>query len=354
VWTNITPPAPGFSSTYGTAGFAINPSNPNIIYACIDTLGLWKTPDRGTTWTRLGDYSNTYNNGTTSTYLDSPIAVAVDPGNPNHIVATDGVRGQTLGFWVSQDGGNTWTMPAAFATLAASTTTRDVTQMAVDPSNFNHIIVVSHSPWQGLPNAGIMETKDGGATWVTHAPVSSWSSGTLAVNFLYDIPSGQGNSNTWLVGDWLSDGMWRTADGGNSWTQVTTYSAAHAGGLIFYASDGTIYSGSTPYPIYSTDNGLTWHQVNATGMPYSYYYAVVGDGTTLYTMQSSPIIGGYTTAPFVVTSESTGTTSAWSQYQGGTQTFNNGPFLMRYDAANGIMYSANWGAGFWALKVIKP
>ena len=354
VWTNITPPAPGLASTYGVAGFAITPSNPNIIYACTDTLGLWKTTDRGTTWTRLGDYSKAYNNGTTSTYLDSPIAVAVDPGNPNHIVATDGVRGQTLGFWVSQDGGVTWTMPAAFATLAASTTTRDVTQLSIDPSNFNHILVGSHSPWQGLPNGGVMETKDGGNTWTAHAPVSSWSSGSLALNFLYDIPSGQGNANTWLVGDWVSDGMWRTTDAGASWTQVTKFSGSHGGGSVNYTPSGTVYAGSTPYPVYSNDNGLTWSQVNSTGIANSYYYVVVGDGTTLYTMQSSPIIGGYTTTCFVVTPESTGTTSAWSQYQGCAQTFNNGPFLMRYDAVNGIMYSANWGAGFWALKVIKP
>ncbi len=30
------------------------------------------------------------------------------------------------------------------------------------------------------------------------------------------------------------------------------------------------------------------------------------------------------------------------------------PFLMKYDSAHGILYSSNWDAGFWALKVIPP
>jgi hypothetical protein len=356
VWTNITPPAPGLSSTYGTAEIEIDPNNHAVLYAAVDQNGLWKSTNYGSTWVQLGKppavAASPANNYTTP-YLDSPIEVRIDPNDSTHLIATQGVRGTALGFWVSHNSGATWTMPTGFYTFAA-TTTEDVTQMAVDPSNFNHILVGSHSAWPGLHNAGIMETTDGGNTWVAHPPLSSWSSGSLALNFLYDIPSGQGNSNTWLVGDWVSDGMWRTTDGGKTFTQVTSYTAAHGGGSIWYASDGTIYAGSTPFPVYSKDNGLTWAQVHSTGLAYSYYYSVVGDGNTLYTMPSSPIIGGYLTGPFLVTSESTGTTSAWSAYQGSTQTFNNGPFVMRYDPTNGLMYSANWGNGLWVLKVIKP
>jgi hypothetical protein len=356
VWTNITPPAPGLSSTYGIAEMEIDPNNHAVLYAAADVNGLWKSTNYGSTWVQLGKppavAASPANNYTTP-FLDSPIEVRVDPLDSTHLIATQGVRGTALGFWVSHNSGATWTMPTGFYTFAA-TTTEDVTQLAVDPSNFNHILVVSHSPWPGLHNAGIMETTDGGNTWVAHPPISSWSSGSLALNFLYDIPSGQGNSNTWLVGDWVSDGMWRTTDGGKTFTQVTSYTAAHGGGSIWYASDGTIYAGSTPFPVYSKDNGLTWGQVHSTGLAYSYYYSVVGDGNTLYTMPSSPIIGGYVTGPFLVTSESTGTTSAWSAYQGSAQTFNNGPFVMRYDPTNGLMYSANWGNGLWVLKVIKP
>ena len=29
-------------------------------------------------------------------------------------------------------------------------------------------------------------------------------------------------------------------------------------------------------------------------------------------------------------------------------------FALRFDSINGIMYSANWDAGLWALKVVDP
>jgi hypothetical protein len=355
VWTNITPPVSGISSTYGTTHLAIDPSSHGVLYETVDTLGLWKSTNCGASWVLLGRPPAVFpspSNGYTTPYLDSPIEVVVDPGDSTHLVATQGVRGTALGFWVSHNSGATWTMPTAFYKLSNSTTTNDVTQFAVDPTNFNHIILGSHSPWPGYSSSGIMETTDGGNSWAVHPPVSSWTPNTHAVNFLYNPASGQGNSNTWLVGDTGGDGMWRTADGGKTWTQVTTYNAVHAGGELFYTPSGTIFTGSTPYPIYSTDNGLTWSQVNKTGLSYFYYYAVVGDGTTLYTMPSNAQQGPAITGPYLVTPESTGTTSAWTGYQGGAQTFTNGPYQLLFDSTNGLMYSGNWNVGLWVLKVI--
>src|SRR6185369_8836087 len=96
----------------------IDPTNPFRLYAGIDQRGLWRSEDGGSTWTRLGDSGQV---GDSSThYLDNPIFIAVDPCDPLHLYATQGARGQTLGFWVSSDGGETWNMPAGFQT--ASTT----------------------------------------------------------------------------------------------------------------------------------------------------------------------------------------------------------------------------------------
>jgi hypothetical protein len=89
----------------------------------------------------LGNPSNT--GDTTTSYIDSPIHVEVDPSNSQHLYVTQGVRGTTLGFWISNDGGNTWTKTAGFKNIEAATTS-DVTSMAVDPSNFNHVLVGSH------------------------------------------------------------------------------------------------------------------------------------------------------------------------------------------------------------------
>ena len=348
VWKNITPPAPGFTQTYGTACVEVSPLDPNVIYMTIDTLGLWKTADRGSTWKLLGT-PGAAPSGLRATYLDSPITVRVDPGDANHLVATQGVRGTTLGFWVSHDGGNTWQMPQGFFN-AAKNATNDITQMAIDPTNFNHILVSSHSPWANSTTAGIMETTDGGQSWILHNGDPSWPTGSSGINFLFDPASGQGSSSTWLVATGGA-GFWRTTNAGVSWVKVADYNATHGGAQLYYAKDGAVYSGSYPYPVLSHDNGATWQQVQ-NGLSYFYYYTIYGDGYTLYTqLANTGTNAGQGLKPYMTTSENT--PGQWMPYQGGAQTFSDGPFMMRYDAANGIMYSANWAAGLWALKVIK-
>lgn len=350
VWKDITPPVPGLAQSYGSPYLEVSPVNPNVIYVVVDTLGLWRTTDRGSNWTRVGT-PNTYDYGAKTTYLDSPIRVEVDPGDANHLVATQGVRGATLGFWVSHDAGQNWTMPQGFRD-AAKNATNDVTTMVIDPADFNHILIGSHSPWGTTQrNAGIMETKDGGNTWILHEAMPSWPNGSLAIGFLYDRASGQGNSNTWVVGV-DGDGFWRTTNAGGTWTKVSSYFVVHGGTQFFYTKDGTLYAGAQPYPVRSHDNGLTWEQVN-NGLAAATYYSVVSDGVTLYTQISNTgDNAGKGPQPYMAAPEATG--GPWVPYQGGAQLFNDGPFTMSYDAANGIMYSANWRTGIWALKVIKP
>jgi hypothetical protein len=350
VWTNITPPAAGLSQTFGSSTLHVSPVDPNVIYVPIDTLGLWKSTDRGSNWTRLGVPGNYQSGSRTTTYLDSPIRVQVDPGDPNHVIATQGVRGTTLGFWESHDAGNTWTMPLGFFNAAKNATT-DVTTMVVDPTNFKHILLGSHSLWANSQTPGIMETTDGGQTWILHAGDPSWGAGSIGIGFLYNPARGQGDPNTWLV-QTDGNGFWRTNNAGGTWVRVANYGAPHGGAQIYYANDGTVYSGAAQYPVRSHDNGVTWEQVQS-GLSYFYYYSVYGDGTTLYTQLSyTGNNAGQGPQPYMTASESTG--GPWTPYRGGAQTFNDGPFMMQYDAVNGIMYSANWTSGVWALKVIKP
>jgi hypothetical protein len=206
-----------------------------------------------------------------------------------------------------------------------------------------------------------METKYGGQTWVLHAPDPSWPVGSLGINFLYDPASGQGDSNTWIVAT-DGAGFWRTTNAGANWVKVANFNATHGGNQIYYAKNGTVYSGATQYPIRSHDNGVTWQAVQ-DGLSFYYYYTVYGDGDTLYTqlantgtnsgqIASTATNAGQGLQPFMTASETTG--GPWTPYQGGAQKFSDGPFMMSYDAVNGIMYSANWDSGLWALKVIKP
>ena len=50
-------------------------------------------------------------------YVDEPIRVRIDPKNTQHIYVGDGVRGSTMGFWVSTDGAETFTQPKGFVDI---------------------------------------------------------------------------------------------------------------------------------------------------------------------------------------------------------------------------------------------
>jgi hypothetical protein len=350
VWTNITPPAANLGSGnpgYFPEGFTIDPSNPNILYFCLCGFNadfsalpgsIWKTTDGGSNWTKLPQ-------------LDQPIHVRVDPNNSNHLYAVDGVRGNTAGFWISNNGGTTWTQPAGFTNLVSTLTSQgypnfnDQYTVDVEPGNFNHILISPHSC-----DSVIGESTDGGTTWVAHHTPAAVCSGGYAAFFLYNKAHTIGNAQTWLLCT-QTDGFYRTTNSGASWTKVTTTSMVHGGQQIYYASNGTLFAGAWAVsgPIRSTDNGITW-QTAGTGSLNS-TMGIIGDGTSLYTGRA------WGTGPFITSPETDGVT--WTNYNGGSQSFACGPMEMGYDSVNRIVYASmtengrpgSTQDGVWALKV---
>jgi hypothetical protein len=339
VWTNISPAGVSFhrdgSTDVFTQGITLDPCNAGTLYLSVSSFdlagghpGVYKSIDAGASWNKVGQ-------------LDEPIRIRVDPGDPTHLVAADGVRGGTMGFWVSHDGGETWIMPAGFDALKTQLFQLDVYDVAVDPADFDHALVTSHSPWNGYNapfnaawganDSGILETTDGGTTWALRGPVSGWSHGN-GIWFLDD-------SKSWLFGS-QSDGFWRTTDGGLSFTLVVQgNNMQHGGGGVYRTKSGTYYTAGTPHVMRSTDSGATWTML----APSSGYNSIFGDGALLYTAPVYPAAMGPT---FLKATEADDTT--WTAFG---PTLISGPFEMAFDAANRILYAANWNAGLWALKV---
>jgi hypothetical protein len=244
------------------------------------------------------------------------------------------------GFWVSNDGGNSWTMPEGFKTAANTVKDYDVYHVEPDPSDFNHVLVTFHYYWQGGnwtgALAGVFESFDGGSKWTIHQPNPGWDgAGGYDVYFLYNPKLGIGDSKTWLYGT-QGKGHWRTTNSGETWTKVTDVSMEHGGGQLYYTQQGVLYASGSGHILRSKDNGITWTEIgNNNG-----FLSVIGDGTNLYT-------GGHGGGHFFTAKESDDL--KWSDFN--TQSFFEGPFEMEYDPVNGILYSANIRAGVWALKV---
>jgi len=335
-WTNINPADVNFHGGGGdvfTQGITLDPCQAGTLYLSVSSFdvqngkpGIYKSVDGGSSWKLSGA-------------LDEPIHVRVNPKDPQNLVAVDGVRGGTQGFWVSHDGGASWVVPDGFAALKTQLFQVDCYDVAVDPADFNHNLVTSHSPWNGYNSpfnaswdgdSGILETKDGGATWSLHGPIKGWSHGN-GVWFL-------GNSSTWLFGS-QDGGFWRTSDGGNNFTQVVKdNNMQHGGGGLYKSASGVLYAAGTPHLMRSADDGVTW---DATLGPYAGFNSVIGDGTHLYT---APVFG----PKLLVADEADG--ANWTEYPAAPM-LGSGPFEMAYDGANHIVYAGMWSSGVWALKV---
>jgi hypothetical protein len=333
-WVDISPPGlnrPRASvPPYGCMDIHISPCNPYVLYLTTDIEGMWKSLDAGATWKQIGNLVGPV----------SPGVIQIDPSDPQNMYYIGGVRGASVGFWVSADGGDTWNEPAGFTAKADNSVdgwSNDLYDVKADPADFKHVLVTFHSPWNWDKPAGVLESLDGGTTWTRRMPGADWGTGH-SIWFL-------GNSTTWLLGT-QSDGYWRTTDSGTTWAQVSTINMQHGGTAAYVSKSGALYVGALSNILRSRDNGLTFTAV--APQTSDGYYAVIGDGNVLYTQfGNTGGNGGGTDRPYITSSESDGTT--WTPYN--AQKFSDGPYRMAFDPVNRIVYSANWNAGVWALRV---
>jgi photosystem II stability/assembly factor-like uncharacterized protein len=340
-WKQIGPAGMPFGSGADpvfTQGMAVDPCNPAVLYLTVDAYdaskaGLFKSIDAGATWARIATVVPNY---TGIDYLDEPIRVRIDPKNTQHLYVGDGVRGGTSGFWVSTDGGANFVMPQSFIDLKTTPGiyVYDVYDVATDPTDFSHVLVSFHSGWGGAygENAGIVESTDGGDSWIVHPP-EGWGGHGHAVHFLFQPDLGLGNSSTWMVS--TQDGSrHRTTDAGRTWVATTTGGIVHGGGTIYYTATGHLYASGYPHNVRSTDNGVSWTSIGNIAST-----AIFGDGKTLY---SGAVFGP---APIITSKESDGIT--WTPFN--DQQFGQGPYEFAYDSVNRILYDASWTSGLWAL-----
>ncbi len=316
-----------------------DPTNRSTLWAVYGDSGVYKSEDGGATWIKRGN-------------LPSLGRVRIDPKNPNHLYYIGSVSSvATQSFYVTTDGGASWAIPAAFK-AGASKWTYDMYNMAVDPSDFNHVIITTHGNWPGFgDDAGVLETKDGGVSFIAHNPPTGINHGQ-GIAFLSNPAKGIGNGNIWLVGCGYAAGLFRTADGGSTWSKISSTIQDNHGGfdLHYSITTGNAYFGAMAGIYRSTDNGLNW-TLQTTGVPYAWYSSVISDGYRLYSGQS---FVGVTYNKAYLTSLEGGTTEGitWTDYS--SQTLPEGPWRMEYDEVNHIIYSATWSGGAWALKTNNP
>lgn len=227
----------GYANASGrVTAIAVEPTDSNIAYIGGAQGGVWKTTDGGVNWTPLTDYLSSLATG----------ALAISPQNPQVIYYGTGEQdfsGDSYygdGLFKSTNGGSTWVKIAEKTAVGSY-----IARIIVDPSDSMTIHLVS--------DLGYLKSTDGGFHWNNY----------LSVNWGTDLVMNPDSSNI-LIAAIYSSGLWKTTDGGSTWTQLTNGLPSSGFGRINLAisesNPSVIYASfvansSSLYDMYKTVNG---------------------------------------------------------------------------------------------------
>ena len=237
---------------------AIHPTDPNTIYLGTAGGGVWKTTDGGQIWTPLTDDQASLAIGAIAIDPNNPNTVFVGTGEPNFSI--DSYYGQ--GLLKSTDAGATWTLIRTpfLTSYANGDTIPDFTAIAVQPGNSDVVLAANLT-------RGLYRSADGGATW-TQVIDPGGIAGLTAVMFDVKNPSvayaGYGGDFPTITGT-----VFKSTDSGQTWVAidgsganaVPVNTAVLRTALAEDAAGTTLYAGFAPFNgtapgyLYSTTNG---------------------------------------------------------------------------------------------------
>ena len=196
---------------------AVDPKNPSVWYVAASVGGLWKTENRGNTFTPIFDTYGSYSLG----------AVTVDPKDSNVIWLGTGENNNQRsvsfgdGVYKSIDAGATWKRMGL-------ENSEHIQNIVVDPRNSNVVYVTAIGPlWSTGGNRGLYKTTDGGQTWKIVLAISPDTGVTDMVmdpkkpDTIYAAALQRRRAVGQLIGGGPESGLYKTTNGGATWTKLS-------------------------------------------------------------------------------------------------------------------------------------
>ncbi len=260
--------------------FAVRPDDSRVIYAATASGGLWKTTNAGTEWAPIFEHQRTVSMGVVTLAPSNPDIVWVGTGEQNSI------RSSSFGDGVyrSNDGGETWRHMG----LEGS---RHVGRILVHPENSDIVYVAAMgSLWGPNPERGLYRSTDGGESWTRVLEISDHT-GVVEVRMDPRDPdvllaaAFQRERRQWsMLGGGPEGGLFRSEDGGESWSRVEGgFPTGPVGriGIAFCPSDPSVVYASAVAPdggmFRSDDGGHSWERRNAEVQSHWFYGELVCD-----------------------------------------------------------------------------
>lgn len=274
------------------SSLAVVESRPQTFFLGTGSGGLWRTDNHGTSWTPLFDDQPTSSIGD----------VAIDQGNPNLVwVGTGEPQNRQSSPWgngvyKSTDGGSTWSHMGLEGT-------RHIGRVLINPRNPDIVWVAAVGDlWTSNPERGVYRTEDGGVTWERVLYVDDHTGAIdLAMDphdpaTVFAAMYQRRRTGFGFNGGGPGSGIYRTMDGGESWSEVTEGlpqgDKGRIGLDVFRQNGNVVYAlveadarsaaqgfggggGPSESGLFrSTDRGTSWEKMSDTN-PRPMYYSQV-------------------------------------------------------------------------------
>lgn len=236
-----------------------------VFYIAAAGGGVWKTTSGGVTWEPVFDDAGVGSIG----------AVTVDPSNADIVwVGTGESNNQRSssygdGIYKSMDGGATWEN-------VGLPTSQHVGGILVHPRDSDIVYVAATGPmWAAGGERGIYKTTDGGGTWERVLHVDEYTGGIDIImdptdpDVLYAAMQQRERRAYGYISGGPGSGIWKSTDGGASWTHLTrglpTSDMGRIGLDISLTHPSTIYAviEGSEAGVYRSDNGgMSWRKMS--------------------------------------------------------------------------------------------
>jgi photosystem II stability/assembly factor-like uncharacterized protein len=272
------------------------PGQPDAVYVATAGGGVFKSTNQGTSWTPVFDRVDA---------MMSIGDIAVAPSNASLVwVGTGEANNRQSSSWgdgvyKSADAGRTWTS-------AGLAETHHIGRIVIHPSNPDVVYVAAAGHlWGPNPERGVFKTSDGGRTW---ARVLFVNDNTGATDLVMDPKDPQTlyaamyqrQRKAWgFNGGGASSGIYRSRDGGNTWTRLSNGlpqgDKGRIGLDIFQADPRVLFAvveadGRESGVYRSADGGDTWQAwstLNPRPMYFSQIRADPKDAMRVYLLGSN-------------------------------------------------------------------
>ncbi|HEV8363255.1 MAG TPA: hypothetical protein VGQ52_07035 [Gemmatimonadaceae bacterium] len=255
--------------------------DPSTIYIGAASGGIWKSTNKGTTWTPIFDNQPVSTFGDIAIFIGDNKIVWAGTGEQNNRQSTSWGNG----VYRSSDAGATWTH-------VGLEETRHIGRVTLHPTDPNVAYVAAlGNLWKPSADRGVFKTTDAGRSWQKVLFVDTLTGAVDMVmdpndpNTLYAATYQRLRSPWGMNGGGPGSAIYKTGDGGATWRMLTSgIPAGDKGriGLAIARGNGRILNATIEHPreggTYRTeDGGETWRKMSSVNPRPMYYSSIYLD-----------------------------------------------------------------------------